>query len=213
MTAVETKLAAATPAMEEHGVERRVLAIRLVTILFLVVAWEALSHSGLFYEGVLPSIVLIASALIYLLTDPVFYRHLAVSGTEILAGLAIGAALGVPLGILFGSRRFLGRVVAPYVTALATTPKIVFLPIVMLAVGIGSESKIALGALSAFFPIILSTAAGVVHVRPVHLNVGRSFNLTGWQMVRKIYLPVSRAGHHPAQTQQREAAGIHRELR
>ena len=113
MTAVETKLAAATPAMEEHGVERRVLAIRLVTILFLVVAWEALSHSGLFYEGVLPSIVLIASALIYLLTDPVFYRHLAVSGTEILAGLAIGAALGVPLGILFGSRRFLGRVVAP----------------------------------------------------------------------------------------------------
>lgn len=189
MTAVETKPAAATPAMKEHGVQRRVLAIRLVTILHLVVAWEALSHSGLLYEGVLPSTVLIVQALIDLLTDPVFYRNLAVSGTEILTGLAIAAALGVPLGILFGARRFLGRVVAPYVTALATTPKIVFLPIVMLAVGIGPESKIALGALSAFFPIVLSTSAGVVHVRPVHLNVGRSFNLTGLQMVRKIYLP------------------------
>jgi ABC-type nitrate/sulfonate/bicarbonate transport system permease component len=189
MTAVETRPAAAAAAMEGHGLERRVQAIRLVTILLLIVAWEALSYSGLFYKGVLPSTVLIVPAVIDLLTDPTFYRHLAVSLGEILAGLGIAAALAIPLGILFGARRFLGRVVAPYVTALATTPKIVFLPIVMLAFGIGPESKTALGALSAFFPIVLSTTAGVVHVSPVHLNVGRSFNLSTWQMVRKIYLP------------------------
>lgn len=189
MTAVETGPAAAAPAAEGHGLDRRVLAIRLATILALIFAWEALSRSGLLYQGVLPSTVLIVPALIDLLTDPVFYRHLAVSGGEILAGLGFAAAMAVPLGILFGARRFLGRVVSPYVTALATTPKIVFLPIVMLLFGIGPESKTALGALSAFFPIVLSTAAGVVHVSPVHLNVGRSFNLTVWQLVSKIYLP------------------------
>jgi ABC-type nitrate/sulfonate/bicarbonate transport system permease component len=189
MTAVDTGHAAAAALRESEGAERRVLAIRVATILVLVIAWEVMSRSGLFYEGVVPSAVLIVPAVFDLLTDPVFYRHLVVSGAEILAGLAIAAALAIPLGILFGARRFLGRVVAPYVMALATTPKIVFLPIVMLLVGIGPESKTALGALSAFFPIVLSTTAGVVHVSRVHLNVGRSFNLTTWQMVSKIYLP------------------------
>jgi ABC-type nitrate/sulfonate/bicarbonate transport system permease component len=189
MTALDTSPAAAAATSEAIGPERRVLAIRVVTVLALVFVWEALSRSGLFYKDVVPSTLLVVLAVFDLVSDPVFYRHLAVSVAEIAAGLGIAAGFGIPLGILFGAQKFLGRVVAPYVTALATTPKIVFLPIVMLLVGIGPESKTALGALSAFFPIVLSTTAGVVHVSPVHLNVGRSFNLTGWQMVQKIYLP------------------------
>lgn len=189
MTAIETSATTAAPAAGELSLDRRVLTIRIVTVLALVVCWEALSRSGLFYKDVVPSTLLVVLAVFDLLTDPVFYRHLAISLGEILAGLGIAAALAIPLGILFGARRFLGRVVAPYVTALATTPKIVFLPIVMLLVGIGPESKTALGALSAFFPIVLSTTAGVLQVNPVHLDVGRSFNLSTWQMVSKIYLP------------------------
>jgi len=190
MTAVERSAAVAAPARAaRQSVERRVLVIRIVTIALLAGCWEALARSGLLYQGVVPSFVLIVPALIDLLTAPMLYRHLWVTTGEVLSGLAIATALAVPLGILFGARRFLGRVVSPYVNALATTPKIVFLPIVMLLVGIGPESKIALGALSAFFPVVLSTAAGVQHVSLVHLNVGRSFNLTIWQMVRKIYLP------------------------
>ena len=189
MTAIEKSPATIVAASKGLGAERRALAIRVATIVALVAGWEALARSGLLYEGVVPSVTLIVPALIELLTSTMLYRHLWVTGAEVLSGLAIAAALGIPLGILFGAQRFLGRVAAPYLNALATTPKIVFLPIVMLAVGIGSESKIALGALSAFFPVVLSTAAGVALVSRVHLDVGHSFNLTTWQMVQKIYLP------------------------
>lgn len=189
MSAVDIRPAVAAPVQRRLSPERRVLAIRVATIVLLVAAWEALARSGLLYEGVVPSFALIVTALIELLSEPTLYRHLAVSGSEIVASLVIATGLAIPLGILFGARRFLGRAVMPYVNAVATTPKIVFLPIVMLIVGIGPESKIALGALSAFFPIVLSTSAGVLQVSRVRLDVGRSFNLTTWQMVQKIYLP------------------------
>jgi NitT/TauT family transport system permease protein len=65
----------------------------------------------------------------------------------------------------------------------------VFLPILLVLFGVGPGSKIALGTLSCFFPMVLSVASGVRQVDPVLLRVGRSFHLSLLQTVRKIYLP------------------------
>ena len=167
----------------------QVRLIRLATLAAVVLAWEALARSGLLYEDVVPSWLRIIPALGELLVSAAFYRHLLVTGAEVLAGMLVAFALAVPLGLLFGVQRFLGCAAQPYVMAVATTPKIVFLPIVMLAFDVGPESKVAIGVLSAFFPIVLSTTSGVLQVRPIHVRVGRSFNLSPRQMVTKIYLP------------------------
>jgi ABC-type nitrate/sulfonate/bicarbonate transport system permease component len=91
--------------------------------------------------------------------------------------------------LALGARRVLGAAADPYVAALATTPKIVFLPIVMLAVGTGPGSKVALGAISAFFPVVIATVAGMRAIPAVFVRVGRAFNLRTGQMVRMVYLP------------------------
>ena len=161
----------------------RASAIRLATVALLLVAWEVLARAHLVYAGVVPPLEAIAVALVELVTQAEFYHHLWVTAVEVGAGVAIAA------GILLGARRFLGRAVEPYIMALATTPKIIFLPIVMLMFGIGVESKTALGALSGFFPIALSTTAGMREVRRVFIQVGRSFNCSPLQMARLIYLP------------------------
>jgi hypothetical protein len=75
---------------------------------------------------------------------------------------------------------------------LGPTPKIVFFPIMIMWFGVGVESKIAMGTLSAFFPVVLNTAAGMRQIESVLIRVGRSFRLNGWQMVSKIYLPAMR---------------------
>ena len=59
--------------------------------------------------------------------------------------------------------------------------------------GVGVASKIALGALSCFFTVALSTAGGMREVDKVLIRVGRSFRATPWQMATKIYLPAMRA--------------------
>lgn len=166
--------------------------IRVLTLLILLSLWEVVARSGLLYQDVVPSLLKIAKAFGLMLIDPTTWKHFAVSAWEIGAGLTIGYILGALFGLVAGTRRFFGAAVAPYVDGIATAPKIVFLPIVMLLIGTGIGSKLALGALSAFFPVAINMAASVRHINPTFVRVGRSFRLSRWQMATRIYLPALR---------------------
>lgn len=163
--------------------------LRVAGFLVLLALWEMAGASGLFFRGVLPSSVLIAKAMIELVTSAEFYHHFAVTAIEVLVAFAIGSVSGMLAGLLLGANRGAGSVFEPFIHYLAPTPKIVFLPILLVLFGVGMGSKIALGAISAFFPMALNIAAGVRQVSPVLLRVGKTFNLTHAQTVRMIYLP------------------------
>jgi ABC-type nitrate/sulfonate/bicarbonate transport system permease component len=166
--------------------------IRILTLIVMLAAWELLARSGLLYQDVVPPLENIALAFIKMMFEKETWGHFGVSAWEIGGGLAIGYIAGVAFGLACGARRFFGAAVAPYVDGIATAPKIVFLPIVMLLLGTGIGSKLALGALSAFFPVTINTAAGVRHINPVLVRVGRSFRLSHWQMATRVYLPALR---------------------
>lgn len=166
-----------------------VAAVRLATLLCIWAAWEALAASGILYRGVVPSSVRVIAALATLLASPDFYRNLEFTLFEVLASLALGVGAGLAAGLALGASRFAGKAFEPYLHYLAPTPKIVFLPILLVLFGVDAGSKIAMGALSCFFPMALSVATGVRQIDPVLLRVGRSFNLDAVQMIRKIYLP------------------------
>ncbi|MBI3512521.1 MAG: ABC transporter permease subunit [Proteobacteria bacterium] len=174
-----------TGRSERHAV----LAVRLATVLALWGAWELLARSGLLYEGVVPSSLRVAAALAAELGDPLFYRDALWTAYEIVAGFALGTLAGVAAGIALGARRFAAAAAGPYIHGLASTPKIVFLPIVMLLCGVGAGSKIGMAALSAFFPVVIAAIAGMAEVDAVLVRVARSFNASASDLVRKVYLP------------------------
>ena len=167
----------------------RTTVLRLAGAAALLLVWEAASWSGLFYRGVLPSAGRIAAALGTMLADPGLYRHLGTTAMEVALALAIGGALGVVAGLLVGGGRLLRRAYEPALHYLAPTPKIVFLPIFITLFGVGPSSKVAMGALSCFFPVALSVASGMALVNPVHLRVARSFGLSWWRTLRTVTLP------------------------
>jgi ABC-type nitrate/sulfonate/bicarbonate transport system permease component len=166
--------------------------LRVALVLALLAAWEALSRSGLLYRDVVPSLIAIGHALVGLLSQPDYYRHLAVTAGEILAALAIGGGSGVAVGILLGANRFLSSAYEAFLYYLGPTPKIIFFPVMIMWFGVGPESKIALGALSCFFPVALAVAAGMRQIDQVLIRVGQSFRANTRQMVIKIYLPAMR---------------------
>lgn len=166
-----------------------VLPLRVATLLGLWVTWEAVARSHLVYEGVVPSSFTIGAAVADLLASPSFYWNLELTLIEVAVSLLIGSCAGIVVGLTLGASRFAGKAFEPYMHYLAPTPKIVFLPILLVLFGVGPGSKIAMGTLSCFFPMLLSVASGVRQVDPVLLRVGRSFHLSLLQTVRKIYLP------------------------
>ena len=183
----------------------RVTLIRVLTIAALWLAYELVAVSGIFFEGVVPSSFTVLSALAATLSDPAFYPHLLRTGIEVLSGFLIGVAIGVFVGILFGSSEFVARMLNPWVYYLAPAPKIIFLPILLLVFGVGIGSKIAMAGLSAFFPVVVATYAGMRQIPSVYLRVAVTFNASWRQMVSKVYIP-SLVG--PVMTSLRLALGV-----
>jgi NitT/TauT family transport system permease protein len=170
-----------------------VTLLRIAIILAVLAIWEFLAHSGLLYRDVVPSLFAIGRALYDLLSHGDYYFNLGVTAAEIGTALLIGGLSGVAVGILLGANRFLSKAFEPYLYYLGPTPKIIFFPIMIMWFGVGPGSKMAMGAISCFFPIALSAAAGMREVDRVLIRVGKSFRLTTSQMVSKIYLPAMRA--------------------
>ena len=166
-----------------------VTLVRIATILAIWATWELIARSGLVFEGIVPSSLLVLKSMAQHLSQPGFYADMALTAYEVVVGFVVGTAAGAVVGILLGARRFADDAAAPYVQGLAATPKIIFLPILMLVFGVDAGSKIGMGGLSAFFPMVIAVAAGMKGVNPVLVRVARSFNASGWQIVRKIYLP------------------------
>jgi ABC-type nitrate/sulfonate/bicarbonate transport system permease component len=171
-----------------------VTLLRVAIILVLLAVWEFLAYSGWLYRDVVPSLLTIGRALFGLLSSGDYYFNLGVTAGEIGLALTIGGLSGLAVGLLLGVNRFLSKAYEPYLYYLGPTPKIIFFPIMIMWFGVGVESKIALGSLSCFFPVVLSVAAGMRQIDKVLIRVGDSFRATTAQMVMKIYLPAMR---HP----------------
>jgi NitT/TauT family transport system permease protein len=171
---------------------RRVTLMRVAIIATVLVGWEALAASGLLFRDVVPSLTAIGAAVARLLANPDFYGNLGITAGEIGVAMLIGGLGGLATGILLGANRFLSRAYESLIYYLGPTPKIIFFPVMIMWFGVGSGSKIAMGALSCFFPIAISTASGMRQIDRVLIRVGRSFRATTRQMVTKIYLPAMR---------------------
>jgi NitT/TauT family transport system permease protein len=117
------------------------------------------------------------------------WAPLGVSATAFGIGLAMAIAAGLPLGILLGRSNTLNAMFDPFVTAFNATPRLVFLPLLMLWFGIGLWSKVAVVFLGALFPLLINTYEGVRNADKVLINVVRSFGANEWDIARLVVVP------------------------
>ena len=163
---------ALTAAPTGRSLASPVARVRTALIVVALLAWEALAASGLVVHDVVPSLGKIASALWKLVSTAPLYANLGATLYEVGASLVIGGVTGAVVGLVLGGNRFLSRAFEPYLHYLGPTPKIIFFPIMIMWFGVGGGSKIAMGALSCFFPVALSTAVGMRQIEPVLVRVG-----------------------------------------
>jgi NitT/TauT family transport system permease protein len=183
------------PGSKPFGLPLRpVTALRVIIIFAVLAGWEALAASGLLYRDVVPSLLAIGKALFATLREPTFYFHLGTTGYEIGIAMLIGGMSGLAVGIVLGASKLMSRAYEAYLYYLGPCPKIIFFPIMIMWFGVGPGSKIAMGAISCFFPVALNAAGGMREIDKVLIRVGKSFRANTWQMVTKIYLPAMR---HP----------------
>jgi ABC-type nitrate/sulfonate/bicarbonate transport system permease component len=155
----------------------------------VIVVWEFASRYRLIDPLFLPAPSQIWNALLEMALNGDLFRHLAASMVRIGAGWLIGSVAGVVLGGLIGLS-WLGRSAGlPFISALFPVPKIALLPLLILWFGIGESSKIATIALGVFFPMAVSTYAGVDNVQRNLIRMAQSFNLPFPSIILNIVVP------------------------
>ena len=159
-------------------------------VILILGAWQILiGVLEVLPPAFLPPPSAIAASLADLLASDTFIGHLWYSTSNVLVGLAIAASLGIVVGLVVGWSPLLQLTVAPLLWLLYSTPKVVLAPLIVLALGLGSPSKIALVFLLGVFPIALNTIEGVRTVDPSLLKAARVFGLRGVRLARKLVLP------------------------
>lgn len=163
-------------------------------IVLLLAVWESIPlwltlPRGMALFFTTPSRV--TAAFFQLLASGEIEKHFYVSATAFIVGLGLSIVVGLPLGLIMGRSAFLENLLDPYVTAANATPRIVFLPLLILWFGIGIWSKILIVFAGAVFPLLINTYVGVKNVNRVLVNVVRSFGANEWQLMKIVVLPNS----------------------
>ncbi len=115
--------------------------------------------------------------------------HVSASLERSLPGFVVGSFVGVVLGLLAGVARSFDQLLSPVVFLSYPVPKIVFLPIVMLWLGIGDFSKIAVIALACFYPCFINAYYGARGTATVMVWSGLNMGAHRTQIFRKVVVP------------------------
>lgn len=117
------------------------------------------------------------------------WGHLSYSATNLAIGFALSAVVGTVLGLLMGASRSVETLLGPYVWALYAMPRIALLPLLILWLGFGPESKILLIFLSAVMPILITSMDGVKTVDQSLLKAAKVFGASRTQLYTRVVLP------------------------
>jgi NitT/TauT family transport system permease protein len=139
----------------------------------------------------LPTYASLGDELVYLVQSGLLPRGAAVSTARVLAGLLLGGAVGIPLGLAMARRPRLGQTLAPWVVFLRFTPAMALLPLFVLWFGAGEAPKILLIATAAAVVLREGAEAGVRSVSRVHLDAAMALGAPRALVLRRVVLPAA----------------------
>ncbi len=108
---------------------------------------------------------------------------------ESLVGFAIAVGAGLALAIMIVSSQTLARALLPPLTLLNASPKVVVAPVIVIWLGFGPPSKIALAGLLSFFPIVINCIRGLSSVNPELLEFWHLMRAKRRRILWQIQLP------------------------
>lgn len=169
--------------------ERVVLGTAFIVVLFI--AWELVTALGIEPPILLPSPADVISAFGSLFSSSDVWADLAASGKELLYGFALAALVGIVGGLTIGWYPRLGYFFDPFINFLYAVPRVALGPLLVVWLGIGLSSKVALVFLIAVFPVLVNTSSGVRSLDQHLIRVARCFGASDLKIFRTIALPGS----------------------
>ena len=158
-----------------------------VSLALVLGGWEVTAL--IINKPVLPTLAEAAALFIQFL--PEMAPDFGISFGRVALSLALGTLLGLPAGLALGRSKKADQLLSPALYTLYPLPKIVLLPILLTLLGLGSEPKIALIALTVFFQVVVVMRDAAKNIPEATLLSVRSLGARPWQLWRHVILPAT----------------------
>jgi NitT/TauT family transport system permease protein len=166
-----------------------VILIRIALLAAFLGAWEFLPRAGIVNPMLLPPLSEVLETLSVILRRGDFQEAMAVTTAEVLVAFIIAVPLGGAIGVMAAENAYFGAIFRPMLFYVFSIPKSIFLPMFILAFGIGFGQKVAYATFSTVFIVIMSASAAVESVKAEYVLVAQSYGATRGQILRRIYIP------------------------
>jgi sulfonate transport system permease protein len=155
----------------------------------LVLAWVLATTVGDVPAYKVPSPLDVWTAGVQLAGTGQLGQYVAISVQRVLIGFAVGSVVGLVLGAVVGLSRVGEALLAPSIAAVRAVPSLAWVPLLILYLGIGEDSKITLIAIGAAFPVFTTVAGSLRHVDPHLVEAGRAYGLGPVSLFARVQLP------------------------
>ena len=164
---------------------------RVFSLVALAVAWEVAARSGAFTPYMLPALSAVLERIWHDLIAGDLVLNTAVTLYRALAGFLIGAVAGIALGMGISRNRVTNWFFDPIISVGFPMPKIAFLPVVILWLGVYDISKITMIAVEAVFPVVTATIVGIRGVERELIWSARNMGAGERELLWQIALPAA----------------------
>ena len=155
----------------------------------LLAIWQFVVWATGALPFILPSPMRVADA--WLAQPALILRHAGTTTIEIVAGMLAGTALGVLSALTLAYFRPARRWLLPVLVASQAVPVFALAPILVLWLGYGMVSKVAMATLIIFFPVTAAFYDGLRRTDPGWLELARTMNADRWRLLRHVRLPAA----------------------
>src|SRR5690606_3447670 len=139
----------------------------------------------------MPAPTVILAKIVEFAGDGSLWGHIGITLYRIFFGFLIGVVAAVIFGSLVGYFRVEEQLLDPMIQAFRSIPSLAWVPLFILWMGIAEPSKITLIAVGVFFPVYLNIVSGIQGVDRKLIEVGRIYNFSTFELIRKVILPAS----------------------
>jgi len=160
----------------------------LFAVLVLLVLWQLAAM--LLDRPILPAPWQVAQALV-VESGKQLPAHFLASLWRVVASTLLSILLAAPAGLILGQSRRLNSLFAPLIYLLYPIPKVVFVPVILLLLGVGDLPKIVIIFLILFFQVLVLVRDQAAALRPELIQSVRSLGAGRRALFRFVYLPAS----------------------
>lgn len=164
---------------------------RFTSIPLLLGLWQAVAQLELVNPILFPPPTVVAVSLWDYATRGPLWQDLGWSLTRVVIGYGVGAACGILVGLVTGTRPFASALLTPAFQMLRPIPPIAFVPIVIVWFGLTEWGKFFLVFWGVFFTVWLSAHLGVQRVSETFLRAGQCLGASPARLLLEVQFPAS----------------------